>query len=102
MIHVIATIRVVPNRRTEFLAEFGRILADVRAEAGCIEYGPTLEVNTGIAGVPEARQDVVIVVEKWESVSALDAHLKSPHMFRYREKVKDLVTEVEIRVASPA
>src|SRR4051812_25714504 len=41
MIHVIATVHVVPNRRSEFLAKFSQIVPDVRAETGCIEYGPT-------------------------------------------------------------
>ncbi len=101
MIHVIATIRVVPKRRSGFLAEFQRIVPDVRAETGCIEYGPTVDVDTGILGLPEVRGDVVIVVEKWESVNSLDAHLKSPHMLRYREAVKDLVTAVDIWVTEP-
>ncbi len=101
MIHVIATIRVVPGRRSEFLVEFRRIVADVRAEVGCIEYGPTVDVDTGIAGLPEVREDVVTVVEKWESAKALNAHLKSPHMLRYREAVKDLVAAVDIRVTEP-
>ena len=57
--------------------------------------GRTLDVDTGIAGVPEVREDVITVVEKWESMRALDAHLKSPHMFRYREELRDLVAEVE-------
>jgi quinol monooxygenase YgiN len=101
MIHVIATICVVPGRRREFLTEFRRIVPNVRAEVGCVEYGPTVDVNTGIAGLPEVREDVVTVVEKWESAKALDAHLKSPDMLRYREAVKDLVVGVDIRVTEP-
>jgi quinol monooxygenase YgiN len=102
MIHVIATIRIISDRRSEFLAEFHQIVPVVRAEAGCIEYGPTVDVDTGIAGLPEVRKDVVTVVEKWESTKALDAHLKSPHMLRYRDAVKEHVAAIEIRVTEPA
>lgn len=102
MIHVIATIRVAREHLQDFLKEFQLLVPQVRAEDGCIEYGPTRDVQTGIAGLPGAREDVVTVVEKWESVAALDAHLKAPHMLTYREAVKDMVVDVDIRVTEPA
>jgi quinol monooxygenase YgiN len=48
------------------------------------------------------RENVVTVIEKWERVDALHAHLKAPHMVRYRERVKDLVVSISIRVLEPA
>ena len=42
------------------------------------------------------------VVEKWESLDALNAHLVAPHMLSYREKVKVLVKGVSIQVLEPA
>jgi quinol monooxygenase YgiN len=102
MIHVIAAISTTAGSRAKFLEEFHRLVPSVRAEVGCIEYGPTIDVETGINGLPTLRNDVVTVVEKWESVAALDAHLKAPHMLRYRETVKELVAGVEIRVTQPA
>ncbi|HEX4416036.1 MAG TPA: putative quinol monooxygenase [Lacipirellulaceae bacterium] len=102
MIHVIASITTAPGSRAPFLEEFNRLVPSVRAEAGCIEYGPTLDVETGIAGIPGTREDVVTVIEKWQSVEALDAHLRAPHMLQYRTAVKDFVTIVEIRVTRPA
>jgi quinol monooxygenase YgiN len=101
MIHVIATIETVAGQRDAFLAAFRELIPLVRAESGCIEYGPAVDVPTPIAGLPPARDEVVTVVEKWESLSALQAHLAAPHMLRYRENVKDLVTKVEIRVLRP-
>jgi quinol monooxygenase YgiN len=44
----------------------------------------------------------VTVVEKWESVAALENHLAAAHMLNHRERVKDLVAAVEIRVLAPA
>jgi quinol monooxygenase YgiN len=101
MIHVIATIQTAAGRRDDFLAAFGQLVPDVRAEAGCLEYGPTVDLATPASSQPP-RDDVVTVIEKWESVEALLAHLKAPHILRYRERVKDIVAGIEIRVFEPA
>jgi quinol monooxygenase YgiN len=100
MIHVIATIEIAAGRREDFLAAFDEVVPDVREEAGCIEYGPAVDVATAV-GEP-VRDDVVTVIEKWASVEALTAHLEAPHMQRYRRTVKDLVKGVSIRVLEPA
>jgi quinol monooxygenase YgiN len=103
MIHVIATIELHAGKREAFLAEFHKIVAPVRAEVGCIEYGPTIDVaGTGIAAQLPLRENVVTVVEKWESLQALQAHLVAPHMLEYRPRVKDLVASVKIQVLQPA
>jgi quinol monooxygenase YgiN len=101
MIHVIATIHTAPGRRDDFLAAFGELVPDVRAEAGCIEYGPAVDLDTAVSSQP-ARANVVTVMEKWASVPALEDHLAAPHMRRYRERVKDLVVGLEIQVLEPA
>jgi quinol monooxygenase YgiN len=102
MIHVIATIEVVPGKREAFLAEFHRIVPLVRAEAGCLEYGPTIDVAAGIPVQVPLRDDVVIAVEKWESPDALRAHFTAAHMQEYRVRVKDLVSRVQLQVLQPA
>jgi quinol monooxygenase YgiN len=101
VIHVIATIRTAAGRREEFLEAFGALVPLVRAEAGCLEYGPAIDWDADIAGASSVRPDVVTVVEKWETPAALQAHLAAPHVVRYRERVKDLVTGLEIRVLRP-
>jgi quinol monooxygenase YgiN len=101
MIHVIATIQTAAGRQDDFLAAFGELVPDVRAEAGCIEYGPAIDLATPASSQP-TRDDVVTVIEKWDSVEALAAHLKAPHMMRYRERVKDIVMGIDIRVLEPA
>ncbi len=102
MIHVVATINAAPGRRDELLAAFRGLVPMVRAEAGCIEYGPAIDVENAIEGQPAARPDVLTVVEKWQDVAALRKHLVAPHMIQFRATVKDLVTTVEIRVLEPA
>jgi quinol monooxygenase YgiN len=102
MNHVIATIRTVAGRRDDFLSAFRRLVPQVRAESGCLEYGPARDVENAIDGQPPARPDVVTVVEKWQDLASLRRHLAAPHMLQFRESVKDLVVSVEIRVLEPA
>ena len=102
MIHVIATIEIAPGRREDFLAVFQELVPDVQAEQGCIEYGPAVDLATSIGDSPSPRENVVTVIEKWDSVEALQAHLEAPHMARYRRTVKDIVLGVSIRVLEPA
>jgi len=101
MIFVIATIEVKPGKRDAFLAEFHKNMPNVKAEKGCVEYGPTVDVKTDIKAQVPLRDNVVTVVEKWESLQALHAHLAAPHMATYRERVKDYVVGVTLQVLEP-
>jgi quinol monooxygenase YgiN len=101
MIHVIATIKTAPGKRDDFLVAFSELVPDVQAEAGCIEYGPAVDLPTALNSEP-TRDEIVTVIEKWDSVEALHAHLKAPHMLRYRDRVKDIVASIAIRVLEPA
>jgi quinol monooxygenase YgiN len=101
MIHVIASIRVQPGCLSRFLEIFKSNVPAVRAEKGCKEYRPTLDVDAGLP--PQLLEpETVVVIEKWDSVDALRAHLSSPHMLAYREKVKDLVSGISIKVLQEA
>lgn len=102
MIHVIATIQLQPGTRSAFLAEFHALVPSVLAEEGCLEYGPTVDVATPIGAQSPLRDDVVVVVEKWDSVAALEAHLVAPHMQSYRQRVKEMVAGMDLRVLAPA
>lgn len=102
MIHVIATIELKPGTRAAFLREFLANVPAVLAENGCLDYGPTIDLATGLAAQPPARENVVTVVERWASLEALRAHLVAPHMQTYRVKVKDLVDRVTLHVLQPA
>ena len=102
MICVIATINLVEGRRDEFLEEFRKIVPLVREEMGCIEYTPMIDIPTEIDAQAQPVESVAFVVEKWESVDALEAHLMAPHMLDYRKRVKNLVTGAEIRILEPA
>jgi quinol monooxygenase YgiN len=101
MIHVVATIQLQSGSRDAFLAEFHKLVPLVKAEAGCIDYGPTVDVATSIPVQDPVRSDVVTVIEKWSDLNALNAHLKAPHMGDYRIRVKDYVRSVKLQVLQP-
>lgn len=97
MINVIASVRVKAGKRSEFLEIFMSNIPHVRKEKGCIEYFPTVDVDTGMA--PQVKdENVVTIIEKWESMEALGNHLRTPHMLEYREKVKDIVEDLSFKV----
>lgn len=102
MIHVIATIELVPGAREAYLAVFRKLIADVRAEPGCIEYGPAIDAETDLTNQAKVGPDKVVVVEKWEDLAALKAHSVTQHMQAYRINVKDFVIGVNLLVLDPA
>jgi quinol monooxygenase YgiN len=102
MIVVLAFIELNPGTREAFLVEFRKLVPLVRAEQGCLEYFPAIDHGTGIKAQVPLGADAVMVIEKWESVSALETHLIAPHMMDYRPKVKDYVKQVTLRILEAA
>ncbi|MDZ7696414.1 MAG: putative quinol monooxygenase [Deltaproteobacteria bacterium] len=101
MIHVIATARIKAGKVSEFIDIFKANVPSVLEEEGCIEYLPAVDVDAGLAP-QQLDENVITVIEKWESLEALHAHLQSPHMTTYREKVKDIVEDVSLKVLREA
>ena len=101
MIHVIATIDVASGKREAFLEHFRALVPEVREEQGCLDYGPAVDTPTDIAAQDEVSEDSITVVERWESLDALKAHLAAPHMTQFRNKVADLVRNTTLRILTP-
>ena len=102
MIYVVATIQVGKGKREQFLAEFHKLVPKVHAEEGCLEYGPMIDADTDIAAAEGMRDDTVVVLEKWSSLSSLKAHLGAPHMLEFREQAKSLITGRRLEILTPA
>jgi quinol monooxygenase YgiN len=102
MVHVIAIITAKPGQRDKILAAIRDNLPAVRAEKGCIEYGPAIDADGIGPFQTKAGPDTVFVIEKWADADALRAHAAAPHMAAYAAKVKDLVASRVIHVLSPA
>lgn len=101
MIHVIASIGVKPGKRATFIEAFKNNVPAVLAEEGCIEYVPTVDTDSGI-DAQWRDETVVTVIEKWESLAALHAHLEAPHMLAFREATADLTEDVSLTILENA
>ena len=97
MIHVIASISVKTGKLSDYLAALKANVQLVRKEQGCIEYVPMIDLDAKLP-MQVVDKNAVTILERWQSVEALHAHLGSPHMLAYREKVKDMVERVSVKV----
>jgi quinol monooxygenase YgiN len=97
MIHVIASIGVKHGKREEFINIFKDNVPAVLAEDGCIEYIPAVDADSGIE-VQWLDESVVTVIEKWETLDALHAHLAAPHMKAFHDQTDQLVEDVSLTI----
>jgi quinol monooxygenase YgiN len=102
MIHVLAVVTARPGQRAAVLAAFRANVPNVLAEAGCIEYGAAVDAENALAFQTRYGPDTFVVVEKWESMAALEAHAAAPHMKAYGAQTKDLIASRVIHILSPA
>jgi len=101
MIHVVAVITAKPGMREAILKEFRANVPNVHAEPGCIEYGAAVDTEGAGRIQTPLGPDTFMVIEKWESIAALQAHAASPHMAAYAAKTKDMIASRVIHVLSP-
>ena len=101
MISVLASIQLHEGQRAAFLEIFNANVPVVRQESGCIEYFPAIDIDSGLP-VQNFDENMVTVIEKWQSIEALIAHLGTPHMLDYKEKVKSLVKDISLKVLQMA
>ena len=99
MIHVLAIITAKPGQRDAILSAFHANMPAVQAEAGCLEYGPAIDMP----GLGDAHfgPDSFVVIEKWESPAALAAHAASPHMKAYAANTRAMIASRAIHVLQP-
>lgn len=89
MLTVIAEIRTRPGQhhRRAVLDQFAKIIPTVLQEAGCHGYAPLVDHAAGVSFQTTAP-DSIVMVEQWESVAHLEAHLQTPHMKARRKRSK--------------
>jgi quinol monooxygenase YgiN len=102
MICVIATIQVAAGNRDKLLALFRPLVDKVRAEPGCIDYTPMVDAKSGLDEQGPVRDNVLTVIEKWESEAALLTHLKTMHMAEYFREAEKLQLTMSLQVLEPA
>lgn len=97
MLNVIAHIKTMPGARDRVLALLDALVPTVLAETGCGGYQPLIDLPLHLLAQTAGENDIVIV-EKWESVAALEAHLRTPHMLAYHATSASWVEEVSVRL----
>lgn len=102
MINVLAFVEVKPGCRDEFLKIFQANVPAVRLENGCISYVPCLDVHSGLPPQDTVNENVITVVEAWESLDHLYVHLKAPHMLDFMDKTKAMRVATRLRIVTPA
>jgi quinol monooxygenase YgiN len=102
MIHVVAVITAKPGQREKILQAFHANIPAVKAEKGCIEYGPVVDAENALGFQTKVGPDTFLVVEKWDSMDALKAHAAAPHMAAYAARVKELIASRTIHILQPA
>ena len=95
---MLATVEVQDVKRDAYLTEFHKVQPKVLAEDGCIQYEPAIDVQTAISVQKPVRDNHFVIIEKWESLEALYAHLQAPHMKEYFAATADLSSGMDLRV----
>ncbi len=99
MIYVVASIKLKPGKKEEFLKIFKANVPNVLEEDGCLSYEPCVDVESTLS---QADPDMITVVEEWESIDHLKAHLVAPHMKKYAEEVKDMRESTQLKIVQGA
>lgn len=102
MIYVIAKLTVAEGKRDTLLGLFRRLVPQVHAEEGCIEYGVAVDVKSVLDVQEMAGKDTVVVIEKWVDVTALKRHLAEPHIKEFLKDTEGIVINLSIQVLEPA
>ena len=101
MINVIASVHIKEGLVSDFIKLFKSNIPNVLSEKGCVEYVPMIDLPTGLPP-QELNKNVVTIIEKWESLEDLQAHLSAPHMVAFQKKEKDFVDKVSLKVLQEA
>ncbi len=91
-----------PGMRDSILEAFRANVPAVHAEDGCLAYEAVVDAGNGAPAFAKFGADTFVVVEKWASMEAPQAHAVAPHMSAYASKVKDLTANRAIHVLEPA
>jgi quinol monooxygenase YgiN len=98
MLHILVTMMVKEGRMKEFLAVCAELRPSVLREAGCQAYEYTRDAASPLGIQEPVEANRITLIERWESLDALKAHMGTPHMKEAGLKMKDLRTSVVARV----
>ncbi|NNG75505.1 antibiotic biosynthesis monooxygenase [Acinetobacter sp. ANC 4277] len=99
MLIVIADIqlRSGAQHRENVLNAFRKITPVVLQEDRCYGYELLVDHESNM-NYQTKLPDSITMLEHWESIEHLNAHLQTPHMQAYKQHVKDDVLDVKIQI----
>lgn len=99
MLTIIAEIQVHQGNRHKqnVIDAFEKITPAVLAEPGCHGYSLLVDAPLSLP-FQSVDANVIIMLEQWESIEHLNAHMQTAHMQAYQTEVKDDVAAVKIRI----
>lgn len=97
MVHVVASIQIAEGRKHDFIKLFEALMPLVHQEQGCVEYFPAVDVATELE-VQDCDANCVTILEKWQNLDALKAHLAAPHMDQFRNDVEGIVDSLSMKI----
>ena len=90
--YVTARIRAFSGKGEALQKIMLRNIPLVRKEEGCLRYE--------LLRAPD-NPDLLMFNETWRDRKALEAHLSTPHMLRYREETAPLIEERKLYIWEP-
>ncbi len=93
MIYVVAELRLKPGMADKAVAAARKVVAGTVKEDGCIFYDMHRSIHD---------PDKLVVVERWASREALDAHMHTPHLKAWRAAGAEFVLDRKIEIITPA
>ena len=99
MLHILVTMMVKEGHMKEFLAVCEELRPLVLREKGCQAYDYARETASPLGIQEPIETNRITLIERWESMDALKAHMETPHMKAAGLKMKDLRSSVTARVA---
>jgi len=97
MVHVIVTMRIKEGQMQAFLSACEELRPQVLQEPGCLAYDYTRDAASPKGRKEPLEADRITLIERWESMSALKAHLETPHMKAAGAKMSDMRSSTELR-----
>ena len=85
----------------DYVAKTLTVVPTVRAEEGCRMYALLKDAETDWTAPMRFGERTMWMVEKWDSIDALKAHLAAPHMKAFGPTVQDLRTGSTFHVLQP-
>ncbi len=97
MIEVITEFSCLPGQRQRVFDAALALQPAIETEVGCLAYRPLLDAP---ASLPEQVQDPegVVLIEQWQSLKHLHAHLASAHQLDFENQTAEAVRQIRQRV----